>query len=452
MQIEHIYKLAADDLACYGIALWPGLEVASHHNLMIEKIEKLCSGRSDRLRMSLPPRHGKTLIGSGLSPAFYLGKYPDRSIILITYEQELANELGRRVRNFVSSPIHRRIFPDCRITRDSNSVHRFNTTAGGSFYAVGRGGPITGRGAHLLIIDDPIKNSAEARSETIRRTAFEWWREVVRTRLQSGGAIFLIGTRWHEDDLFGRIQRQPESELWDELCLAAIAEHDESFRREGEALWPERYPLSELKKIRNDIGSAAFITLYQQRPTAAEGVIFRRDWWRSYRDRPTFTRIVQSWDTGFKTGCDNDYSVCTTWGVNASGYYLLSLWRGKIEFPELKRRVAWLAAEWKPNVILVEDRASGQSLIQELRTMTRYPIRPIKVDTDKVTRAHAITPLIEAGKVFLPESAPWLNEYVDELAAFPNGLHDDAVDSTTQALNYLREQSENYVWEMTVRL
>jgi predicted phage terminase large subunit-like protein len=317
---------------------------------------------------------------------------------------------------------------------------------------VGRGGPITGRGANLLIVDDATKNSAEARSETIRRTTFEWWCEVVRTRLQSGGAIFLIGTRWHEDDLFGRIQRQPESEPWDELCLAAIAEHDECFRREGEALWPERYPLSELDKIRNDIGSAAFITLYQQRPAAAEGVIFRREWWRYYREQPACMRVIESWDTSFKCGCDNDYSVCTTWGVTAAGYFLLCLWRRKVEFPELKRRAKWLAEEWKPSVILIEDRAFGQSLIQELKYANNLPIVPIKVDADKITRAHAVTPLIEAGKVFLPEAAPFMNGCIDEHAMFPNGVNDDQGDSTTQALNYLRYLPGNEIRVIPVRL
>ena len=194
------------------------------------------------------------------------------------------------------------------------------------------------------------------------------------------------------------------------------------------------------------------MSLYQQRPVAALGVIFRREWWCNYHDQPTYTRIVQSWDTGYKSGRDNDFSVCTTWGENATGYYLLWVWRGRVEFPELKRRVAWLADQWKPRVILIEDRASGQSLIQELKHSNNLPILPVKVDTDKETRAHAVTPLIEAGKVFLPESAPWLNDYVDELANFPNGVYDDAVDSTMQALNYMRQRQESEVWVIPVYL
>jgi predicted phage terminase large subunit-like protein len=445
MTMNDLLALAADDLACYGVAMWPGLEIAPHHELMIRKFEDVLQGRTKRHRLHLPPRHSKTLLGSGLLPAFFLGNHPDRSVMLVTYEQELADDLGKIVHKFVTSSLHNQIFPRCRVIRHSGSGHRFSTTAGGSFYAVGRGGSITGRGAHLLVIDDPIKNAMEARSERIRRTTHEWYCEVVRTRLQPGGAIILISTRWHEDDLAGRIQRQAHGECWDELSLPAIAERDESFRREGEALWPEWYPLHELEETRNDIGARAFMSLYQQRPAAAEGIIFRREWWRYYREHPNCSFVLQSWDTGFKSGCNNDYSVCTTWGVNAAGYYLLGFWRGKVEFPELKKRAEWLATQWKPNLILVEDRASGQSLIQELKHSNNLPIRAIKVDADKETRAHAVTPLIEAGRVFLPEGAPFLRGVVDELAIFPNGIHDDTVDSTTQALNYLRLRQENDV-------
>jgi predicted phage terminase large subunit-like protein len=240
-------------------------------------------------------------------------------------------------------------------------------------------------------------------------------------------------------------------EHWDVLSLPAIAEQDESFRRKGEALWPEWFPLSELERIRAAIGERPFVSLYQQRPSAAEGAIFKRNWWHFYRHPLAGPfRIIQSWDTAFKTGEENDYSVCTTWGVSESGYFLLHLWRGKGEFPALKRKVIELAQEWKPTEILVEDRASGQSLIQELRRST-LPIKPVKSDRDKQSRAQAITPIIEAGKVFLPENAPWLPDFLDEMASFPNGLHDDIVDSTSQALNYLRQRNVE-VTDDTVRL
>jgi predicted phage terminase large subunit-like protein len=240
--------------------------------------------------------------------------------------------------------------------------------------------------------------------------------------------------------LAGWLQREHASENWDVLSLPAIAEQDDGFRKEGEALWPERFPVETLNRIREAIGGAAWASLYQQRPAAAEGAIFKRTWWRSYRQAPKFSQIVQSWDTAFKKGAENCFSVCTTWGSAENGHYLLSVWRGRVEFPELRRMLIAQAEEWKPNAILVEDRASGQSLLQELKSATALPVLAVKVDSDKLSRAQAVTAIVEAGKVYLPEEAPWLPDYIDEMASFPTGLYDDAVDSTTQALNYFRER------------
>lgn len=340
------------------------------------------------------------------------------------------------------------------MSEDSTAAHRFNTTRGGAYFAVGRGGPITGRGANLLILDDLLKDWSEANSETIRRALHDWFSSVAYTRLAPGGAIVLIQTRWHEDDLAGRLLAGSSSEHWEVLSLPAIAERDESFRKQGESLWHAQFPLPELERKRSAIGEQAWVSLYQQRPTAAGGAIFKRDWWQFYKPpvAEPFNRIIQSYDTAFKRGSDNDYSVCTTWGVADTGYFLLHLFRGRVEFPELKRLLSSMAEQWKPHAILIEDRASGQSLVQELKHSTALPIIPVKVDTDKVARAQAVTPLMEAGKVFLPESASWLNDFIDEMASFPNGVHDDVVDSTTQALNYLRQQPDISLLELTLRV
>lgn len=444
-------KLARLDLACYAIALNPKFELAWHHRLIADRLEAVERREISRLMIFMPPRHGKSLLGTQIFPAWFLGRHPDRSIITATYGQELADDFGRTVRNMVSDPFHRAIFPEFRLADDSASMRRFGTTAGGSYFAVGRGGSLTGRGAHLLLIDDPLKDAEEARSEATRRALHEWYSSVAYTRLQPGGAVVVISTRWHEDDLAGRLLRE-DPKGWDVLNWPAIAEVDEAFRRAGEALWPEKFPLEKLEGIRAVLGGGPFASLYQQHPAAAEGAIFKREWWRFFREQPPLKRIVQSWDTAFKNGTENDYSACTTWGVADNGYYLLWFWRGRVEFPELKKRMQWLAEQWKPHQILVEDKASGQSLIQELRYASALPIIPIKVDKDKLARAEAITPLIEAGRVFLPEFAPWLSDYVDELAAFPTGVHDDAVDSTTQALNYLRHAPVHYVEFSIVRL
>jgi predicted phage terminase large subunit-like protein len=442
--IDNVIALAADDLALYAMAQWPRFQLAAHHALLVDKLEAAARGEISRLMIFMPPRHGKSLISTQNFPAWYLGKFPHKSIITASYSQDLADDFGRRVRNLVSNDVHQAIFPGFAMAGDSRSMRRFDTMRGGSYYATGRGGPITGRGADLLLIDDPLKDSEEARSETIRRGLHEWYQHTAYTRLAPGGVVVIIQTRWHSDDLAGWLLREHPEENWQVLTLPAIAEVDEGFRKAGQALWPSRYPSLALKVIRAAIGGAAWASLYQQRPSAAEGAVFKREWFRTYREVPTaFTKILQSWDTAFKTGAENDFSVCTTWGATQVGYYLLSLWRAKVEFPELKRQFAHQAEAWRPHVILVEDKASGQSLIQELKLASPFPVLPVKVDSDKRTRAEAVTPLFEAGKVFLPEAAPWLTDFIDELASFDSAVHDDQVDSTTQALNYLRAKGED---------
>ena len=237
--------------------------------------------------------------------------------------------------------------------------------------------------AHLLLIDDPLKDMEEARSENVRHSLHEWYSSVAYTRLQPDGAIVLIQTRWHHDDLAGWLLREHGDEGWDVLNMPAIAETDGDGRMEGEALWPERFSAETLRSIKVAVGGSTWAALYQQRPSAAEGEVFKREWWKRYSELPPFSRIVQSWDTAFKTGQQNDYSACTTWGEAKNGFYLLDCWKGREEFPAMKRRVATSADEWKPNAILVEDKASGQSLIQELKQSTRFPVA-IKSSTDKL--------------------------------------------------------------------
>ncbi|GAG84874.1 unnamed protein product, partial [marine sediment metagenome] len=292
----------------------------------------------------------------------------------------------------------------------------------------------TGRGFNVGIIDDPVKDEEEAASQVIRDKVWDWYQKVFRTRAEPEAAIIIVMTRWHQDDLVGRLLKQakedPASDQWKVLHFPAI--------KDGQALWPGRYPIGVLEKIRSSIGGRAFESLYQGNPTVAEGQIIKREWWKYYKERPNFLRIIHSWDTAFKSKTQNDYSVCTVWGEAQNGFYLLDVWRAKVEFPELKRAAVALDARDKPSAVPVEDKASGQSLIQELQRDTNIPVLPYKVDRDKVARAYAVTPLIEAGKVFLPESAPWLFDYIEELSAFPNAEYDDQVDSTTQALSFMR--------------
>ena len=392
----------------------------------------------------MPPRHGKSEIVSLRFPCWYMAKHPEDYIVQAGYAESIALTHSRRARDVFISPEMVRLFPDIHhrperpgqevVVPERQAAHEWGTKQGGSYYAVGIGGGLTGRGFNLGIIDDPVKDEEEASSQTIRDKVWEWYKTVFRTRAQPDAAIILVMTRWHQDDLAGRLLKQSQEDLgadqWTILHFPAI--------HEGQALWPDRYPLSALETIRSSIGGRAFESLYQGNPTIAAGQIIKREWWKYYKEPPKFNRTIQSWDTAFKDKQQNDYSVCTVWGEAQNGYYLLDVWRAKVEFPELKRVSQALYERDLPDLVLVEDKASGQSLVQELQRNTRIPVLPVKVDSNKIARANATTPMIEAGKVYLPESAPWLFDYIEELSAFPNAEHDDQVDSTTQALSFMR--------------
>ncbi len=402
---------------------WPHLVYIREH------LDRIAAGTLRKLMIFLPPRHGKSELATIRFPAWVLERAPHQRVIVGSYNSTLAEKFSRRTRRICSS---RMLLSDER-----TAVGDWETAAGGGLRAVGVGGGVTGQGADLILIDDPIKSREEAGSAAFRERLWTWYTDDLYTRQEPGAAIVLILTRWHMDDLAGRILASEEAAEWTVISLPALAEaNDPLGRSEGEALCPERFTERDLEQIRTVQGSS-FQALYQQRPSALEGAIFKREWWRYFREAPKFQRIVQSWDTAFKTGQDNDYSVCTTWGVGETGYYLLDVWKRRVEFAGLKSIVVTLGEQFKPDTVLVEDKASGQSLIQELKRDTRLPILAVKVDSDKVSRAYAVTPIIETGRVFLPESAPWLADYLDTMANFPNAAHDDDVDSTTQALNHL---------------
>jgi predicted phage terminase large subunit-like protein len=419
--------------------MMPAFEVDPCHQLIIDNLEFLLSGKIKKLAIITPPRHGKSTLGNVILPAFALGRNPTETIITVSYGSDLSEGFGRRTRNILSDPAFAEVFPGCKLSPDSAAVYRFTTTADGEFSAVGRGGPVTGRGASLLILDDLIKDSSEANSDVTCRNIIEWLQHVAFTRLTPNGRVLAIATRWSERDPMGWILQQHG---WTVLHLPALAESDKDplGRQIGEALWPSHYPVEALEQIRADVGSRVFQCLYQGNVAASQGTIFKRDWFQHYGQRPeNFSRIIQSWDTSFKAGQSNDYSVCATIGQTSTGFYLLSLWRDKVEFPTLKQKVAELADQWRPSEIYIEDRASGQSLIQELKLATTHPVIAVKVDRDKETRASATTGYYEAGKVFFPADASWLVDFEDELASFPGGLHDDCVDAISQALNQLRD-------------
>lgn len=434
-------------LLAYAVGQWGGYKPAKHHWALAEKLEAVADGRIKRLMVFMPPRHGKSMLASEFFPAWYLGRHPGHQVIAATYAQGLADDFGRKVRNLCANAQHTFLFPGFKLADDSQAVSRFHTAERGAYFGLGVGGPITGRGADLLLIDDPIKGREDAESETMRQHLKDWYTSVARTRLMPGGAIVVIQTRWHEDDLSGWLLREHAHEGWEVLNLPALAEPDDAIRRsEGAPLWPEAYPLAELAQIRLSVGSRDWASLYQQRPSAAEGSILKREHWQYLKlwlDVPSalieslgIFKVIQAWDTAFKTKEVNDYSACVTVGIAKAKYYILDVWRGRVEFPELKRQIQMHASRWQANAVLVEDAAAGQSLLQELRRETRLPLIAVKADRDKVARAHAITATHEAGLIYLPDAAPWLPDFLDETASFPSAPHDDQVDAFVHAMRH----------------
>lgn len=401
---------------------------------IIDHIEQMLAGDIDKLMIFMPPRHTKSETVTVRLPAYILENNGHDRVIVGAYNQTLVNKFSRKTRRIAQSRFE--------LSKERTAVEDWETKEGGGLRAVGVGGGVTGQGGNWIIIDDPVKNREEANSPTYREKCWDWYTDDLYTRLEPGGKLILIMTRWHEDDLAGRILASEDGPNWTVINLPALAEaNDPLGREEGEALCPERYTEADLLRIKRVMG-ASFQALYQQRPAAEEGEIFKREWWQYYREAPKLKWIMQSWDTAFKKGAENDYSVCTTWGCTNTGFYLLDRWKEKVDYPTLKKTAKGMAAKWCPRTILIEDKASGQSLIQDLKTGTNLPIIAVPVDSDKITRAHAVTPTVEAGNVYLPESAPWLQDYIDEHAVFPNGSHDDEVDSTTQFLNYVRRKGE----------
>lgn len=426
----------------------PEYQTPAHIKLLAHKLEEVERGNIKRLAIFMPPRHGKSQLTSQFFPAWYLGRNPSKFVIATTYAQDLADDFGRSVRNQIQDEDYNRIFNDCTLSKDSSSVRRFHTTGSGVYYAVGAGGAITGRGAHLLLIDDPIKGREDADSDAMRSNLIDWYRSTAYSRLMPGGSIILIQTRWHEDDLAGWILRETSHEPWEVVELPAVLDEKTSKilkRPKGQALWPEAYDKKRLEEIKKTAGSREWNSLYMQRPSAEEGNILKRYWWKEWTEDnpPECNYILQSWDTAYTVKSTSDYSAVTTWGIfennGIQNAILLSARRERWEFPELKSEAIKLYNEFKPDVVLIEAKASGWSLIQELQR-AGIPITPFNPKrADKKTRAHSVTPLFESGRVWYPSSKYWAEDVINQCAQFPSSNYDDLVDSTTQALMRLRQ-------------
>jgi len=430
------------DFMSFVKTMWPGFIHGQHHALMAQKFEEIASGKTKRLIINMPPRHTKSEFASYLLPAWFLGKYPGKKIIQCSNTAELAVGFGRKVRNLVDGENYAKVFPNVALRSDSKAAGRWSTNANGEYFAIGVGGTVTGKGADLLIIDDPHSEQEAALASgdpSVFDKVYEWYTSGPRQRLQPGGSIVVVMTRWSKRDLTGKICQamiDRDGDEWEIISLPAI-------KRNEKPLWPEFWSYEELCKLRIELPLSKWQAQYQQDPTSEEGALVKREWWRVWEQErpPQCDYIIQSWDTAFTKSERADYSACTTWGVfylnedkNDANIILLDAFKERMEFPTLKERAYNMYKDWEPDSFIVEAKASGAPLIFELRRMG-IPVQEFTPTrgNDKISRVNSVSDLFASGKIWAPKKR-WAEEVVEELAAFPNSDHDDLVDSTTQAL------------------
>lgn len=427
-----------------------------HHDAIAWELDRIRRGENTRLIVTMPPRYLKSILISVGWVAWMLGHNPRLEFVCVSYSADLARKHAVDCRSVMQGEWYQRIFPGTRLRRGSSGEMDFRTTAGGGRFSTSVGGTLLGRGGQIFIIDDPIKPD-EAMSDAIRSSILEWYRNTLVSRLndKQRSAIVLVMQRVHEEDLAGYLL---ETGSWDHLCLPAIAEETRLIPvgpqrshefREGTALHPERENLEDLSRLKRTMGTAIFSAQYQQAPVPAEGLHVKREWFRYSQKHPEAQggdRIVQSWDTASKDGAFSDYSVCVTALLRDRLVYVLDVFREKLQFPDLKRRVVSHAKDLNADVLLIEDAASGQQLLQILKQEAPHGVpRPIgcKPESDKLSRFSAQTHRIENGEIVLPKDATWLGEFELEVLGFPNRKHDDQVDALTQLLAW---QSRRKFW------
>ena len=440
--------LARDKFMWYAKHVYDGFIEGRHHKIIAEKLEAIAEGKLKRLIVNMPPRHSKSEFASYLMPSWFLGRNPKLKIIQATMNTELAVRFGRKVRDLIADPIYAEIFPDTDLKQDSQAAGRWETSAGGEYFAAGVGAAMTGRGADLLIIDDP-HSEQDALSSSAYDTAYEWYTSGPRQRLQPGGTIIIVQTRWSKKDLTGRLlgaqARDLMADQWEVVEFPAILPS-------GEPLWHEFWKKEELLKVKASLSVGKWNAQWQQNPTSEEVAMVKRDWWQLWEreDTPRLDYIIQSYDTAYSKKETADYSAITTWGVfepkenGEQHLILLDAKKGRWSFPELKDIAVDQNEYWDPDMMLIEAKASGASLADELR-MLNLPVTTFSPGRrkggggmDKTTRMHMVSPIFESGKVWYPDEK-FADEVIEEVASFPNGDHDDYCDSMTMALLRFRQ-------------
>ena len=428
--------------------VWPTFISGRHHAKMARAFERVARGELKRLIINMPPRHTKSEFASYLLPAWFLGNFPHKKVIQTSHTAELAVGFGRKVRNLVDQEVYRNIFPGVGLQADSKAAGRWATNAGGDYFAIGVGGAVTGKGADILIIDDPHSEQEAALAEVnpdIYDKTYEWYTSGPRQRLQPGGAIIIVMTRWSKRDLTGQVLKssaQRGGDEWEVIEFPALLPS-------GSPLWPEFWSLKELEALKEELPNSKWQAQYQQNPVSESSAIVKREWWQIWEadDPPHCDFILQAWDTAFEKSNRADYSACTTWGVfykdNDAGVshaniILLNAFRDRMEFPELKKRALEQLQDWNPDSIIIEKKASGAPLIYELRAMG-VPVQEFTPSkgNDKISRLNAVSDLFASKRVWAPNTQ-WAEEVIDEVASFPAGEHDDYVDSVSLAMMRFR--------------
>ncbi len=439
---DKVEKISNDFMA-FVKEMWPEFIEGRHHKEIADKFNKLANGKCKRLIINMPPRHTKSEFSSFLLPAWMVGRNPKLKIIQSTHTTELAIRFGRKAKTLMDSPEYKKVF-ETRLREDSQAAGKWETEQGGEYYAAGVGSAITGRGADLLIIDDPHSEQDAMNPEALER-AYEWYTSGPRQRLQPGGAIVLVMTRWSTKDLTSKLinsQKNLKADKWEVIEFPAILPSNKP-------VWPEYWKKDELEGVKASISIGKWNAQWMQNPTAEEGSILKREWWKVW-DKPKIPplqHIIQSYDTAFSKKETADYSAITTWGVfhpnedpgEAPHLILLDAFKERLEFPELRKEALEQYRYWKPDTVIIEGKASGMPLTYELRKIGIPVINftPSK-GQDKHSRVNAVSPMFESGMIWAPDEE-FADEVIEECASFPYGDNDDLVDSTTQALMRFRQ-------------
>jgi len=449
---EKRYGVAAarQDMLSFAKRVYPGFKVGPHHRKLAKIFTDVIEGRKNRVIINIAPRMGKSEFSSYLFPAYFLGKYPNKKIIMGTHTASLSEDFGRKVRNLIDSEDYRELFPQTAVADDQKAAGKWSTSAGGQYYAAGVGGALAGRGADLFVVDDPhSEQDVKANSRLAFDTAWSWFQTGPLQRLMPGGGIIVVMTRWGKLDLTGRLidyqTKNPNAPPWEIVELPAILNEGMD---DEKSLWPEQWPLAALKSAKASIDPQYWNAQYMQQPTSDNAAIISRKNWRIWggEEPPTCEYIIQSWDTAHEVKTTSDYSACTTWGVfyneeehDAAQVILLDAFKDRMPFPELKATALKHYKEWEPDAFIVEKKAAGGPLIQELRQMG-IPVQEFSPSrgNDKIVRLNAVADLFTSGTVWAPDTR-WAREVIEEVASFPNGENDDYVDTTSQALLRFRQ-------------